>query len=150
MKQVKLTEMQRFALRLAKSKDGVTPHILKNKWYEGKRVSCASRDQFGRTSACYKCLRTLEAKGVLVEVDTYMNIFKKAPREKVSTKVSRARRRYYLHQRIKEYFQYKGRMHHIEITQQEVDELPEKVREYLFELRDKFRYNLQFQIEEKK
>lgn len=73
--------LRAFALELL-AKGPVGPHGLKNAWFEHKKATgqtyrkhlpCASRDDFGNTSAAYQCLYKLEKMGLVkaVRVDRW-------------------------------------------------------------------------------
>lgn len=71
-------------------------------------------------------------------------------KEKYQAKMRRARRRYYVHQRIKAHVQYTAIGHTVILPGDGIDMYPEKVQRYLVELRDTFGYNLQFELQTQK
>lgn len=69
-------------------------------------------------------------------------------RKKLTVTISR--RRYALHQRIKNNFEYDGPARQIilpaDLQTKGFDDLPQKVNAAIVELRDKFKYNLQYEL----
>lgn len=65
--EVKYTPMLKFAMELLLVKKKVHPGYLADEWSvfkNGRHRPSASRDRFGLTSAAYRCLRELKARGV--------------------------------------------------------------------------------------
>lgn len=54
------------------------------------------------------------------------------------------KRRYYIHKKLKGLIKINPRQRQVSITDEIISSLDDKARSYLFELRDKFGYNLQY------
>jgi hypothetical protein len=79
---MELTEMQQFAMDLLKKKGGkLNTSYLSHEWamYKRHRISAASRDRFGTTSAAYRTLRRLVVLDLVEPGDDYSTFHLKNP-----------------------------------------------------------------------
>lgn len=62
------------------------------------------------------------------------------------SKIMKNSRKYYLKQKLKKYINVSTTNRQVNISDAILDKMDEKAKRYLFELRDKFGYNLQYTI----
>lgn len=142
----KLSPMQQKAVELSMGLGGVNVDTLEFFYYGEAKYQEQVRDRLPRISAATRCLRCLVKKKVL-------KYRRKAFRPYTgfdAARITRNRRRYYIHQKIKHVFTYSAHHRQLEINETLEKTLTPRERRYLNELQHSFGYNIQYNLHDGK